>query len=277
MFKAKDERLHTNEQLFNYVRCQHCGSIFINPQPDENELEKYYSETFFAYALKSSKKISDYLNKVKYRQVSSFSNKGKVLDVGCADGGLLHMFKSRGWQTYGVDTSEKACRLAKNTLGNNVFNCNLTDCSFPENYFDTIILNHVIEHMTNPNKELAEIHRILKPNGAVFLYTPNAESFQFKVTKEKWLHLDAPRHLILYSQNTLSFVLKNAGLQVAKVSFPMFDFPFDLYNSLTKKMPASFENSRILLSPALRLISIVVKLLPSWRGSVAVAALKKSE
>lgn len=44
---------------------------------------------------------------------------------------------------------------------------------FADNSFDRVISNHVIEHVDNPGLHLREIHRILKPDGVVYLATPN--------------------------------------------------------------------------------------------------------
>jgi len=82
---------------------------------------------------------------------------GRILDVGCGDGSFLLSFSERGWDTYGVDVSKDACNLAIKRLRRNIFNSELSNCCFPSNYFDVIILNHALEHLSNPNETLKEI------------------------------------------------------------------------------------------------------------------------
>ena len=276
LVQAKDYRLSTTKSVFDLVRCIRCGSVFMNPRPTEEELAKFYPEAFYAKPGLISKFVSDFLTMLKYRQVSHFKKTGRILDVGCGGGGLLFGFKTRGWRTFGVDTSEKACRIAERITAGKVFNCSLKACFFPDKYFDVVFLNHVIEHMSCPNEELAEINRILKNDGVVFVHTPNIDSYQFEVTGDKWLHLDVPRHLIFYSPNTLSLLLRNVGLEVANIRYPLFDFPFDFYISLKQKIASKNSSVNFIISPVLRVISLVVKLLPAWRGSMVVAAVKKS-
>ena len=250
--------------------------MYLNPRPNDDDLAKFYPETFYARHTVISKSVSNFLNLSKFRDISQFQKTGRILDVGCGDGGLLFVFKERGWETYGVDASEKAYRLAVKTLGVNVYKGTVNSCSFPDCYFDVVILNHVIEHMSTPNEELVEIRRILKDNGVVLVYTPNIASYQFEVTGGKWLHLDVPRHLIFFSPATISVLLRNAGLEVVTPKFPFFDFPFDFYFSLKLKLETTSSILDFILSPFLRATSLTVKLLPSWRGTMAVAAVKKS-
>lgn len=276
LFQSKDNRLHTSENIFNLVRCARCGTVYLNPRPEGVDLAAFYPEKFYAGSNVLSKLVSDFLNDTKFKGVNVFKKCGRILDVGCGDGGLLYVFKAHGWETYGVDISDNACQLARKKLGSHVYNNSLKLCSFPDSFFDVVFLNHVIEHMPCPYEELSEINRILKENGFVFVYTPNVNSFQFTVSGNNWLHLDSPRHLVLYSESSIRFLLEKIGFRVVKVNFPKFDFPFDLYVSLKTKF--SSKNSWVvaLVSPLLRLISITVKVLPSWRGSVEVVGVKKS-
>jgi SAM-dependent methyltransferase len=276
LFQAKDYRLHTTEQVFDLVRCLRCGTVYLNPLPNNDELAKFYPEAFYSEPTIISKFASDFLHGSKLREVYQFKKTGRILDVGCGDGGLLFAFKERGWKTFGADTSEKACRRALNTLGGNVYNCSLKTCSFPSKYFDVVFLNHVIEHMPNPIEELIEISRILKDDGIFFLSTPNIDSYQFEVTKDKWLHLDIPRHLIFYSPCNISLLLRRVGFEVVKIRFPLFDFPFDFFFSLKSKNTNKSDLPDFIISPIFRIISIAVKLLPTWRGSMAAVAVKKT-
>lgn len=47
--------------------------------------------------------------------------------------------------------------------------CNLP---FPDNSFDVILCNHVLEHIKDDKKAMSELYRILKPNGWAILQVP---------------------------------------------------------------------------------------------------------
>jgi len=92
----------------------------------------------------------------------------KILDAGCGDGRVLKYFKDRN--IIGIDISpvniEKASQYAK------CFVSTIENIDFPNNEFDLVIAN-VVEHLIDIEQGLKQFHRILKPNGILFLYTDN--------------------------------------------------------------------------------------------------------
>jgi ubiquinone/menaquinone biosynthesis C-methylase UbiE len=224
-------------------------------------------------------KIAEFVVKLFYqreiRKITKYKKCGKILDLGCGSGDFLILFRQRGWEIYGVDTSENAYRLAKNKLKQNVFNSELRACQFPDCYFDVITLKHVLEHLYDPSRELAEVFRILKDDGILFLSMPNIDSLQFMVFKEKWFAIDCPRHLFHYSPRTVTTLLEKNNFKVLEITYPLFDSPMDLFHSLKMKY---FDNRAKLLkaifSPTLLVISIVARLFPVMRGSMEVISQK---
>jgi len=273
LLQAKDYRLHTTEQVFDLVGCLRCGMVYLNPRPDEEELAKFYPTSFYAKPTLMSKFLSDLLYRSKLREVGHFKKAGRILDVGCGEGGLLFAFKARGWETFGVDTSKIAAGLTGKKIGERyTFNCELKDCHFPDDYFDVVTLNHVFEHVIYPNEELEEIARILKNDGVLLLSVPNIESFQFKICREKWVHLDIPRHLFHYSPVTIKAMLQKNGFDVVYVAFPLSDFPLDFYRSL--RSMAKPSKTLLMLDPFLLPTSLALKMIPDFRGTLKVAAKK---
>jgi 2-polyprenyl-3-methyl-5-hydroxy-6-metoxy-1,4-benzoquinol methylase len=54
---------------------------------------------------------------------------------------------------------------------------------------------HVLEHVPDLNNQIAELKRLLKPNGTIFIAVPNFKSFDAKYYQEYWAAFDVPRHL----------------------------------------------------------------------------------
>ena len=118
---------------------------------------------------------------------------------------------------------------------------------FPENYFDSISLFHVFEHLTEPKKTLNTIARIVKPNGIAVFSFPNIASFQAKWFKGKWLHLDPPRHLFFFEPHVFIKLMKSRGFLLEnKHHVSMEQNPFgmaqSILNCFQKKREILFES-----------------------------------
>jgi SAM-dependent methyltransferase len=140
-----------------------------------------------------------------------------LLDVGCGSGTLLGLLKQRGFRGMGVDFSAEAAKVAEAENGVRVVVGSLGEAAFPDQSFDVVTLFHVMEHVTNPREVLAEVFRILRPNGAIVLQVPNIDSWQFKLFGAKWYGLDIPRHVIDYSKDAILRLLTNSGFVVQRI------------------------------------------------------------
>ena len=70
---------------------------------------------------------------------------------------------------------------------------------FAPQSFDAVTLIHVFEHLPDPRQTLEIISEILKKDGILMMSFPNIDSFQSRIFKGKWLHIDPPRHLFFFS------------------------------------------------------------------------------
>lgn len=136
---------------------------------------------------------------------------GRLLDVGCGSGVFMQRMNSLGWQTQGIDTDSVAIEQAQKK-GLQVFLGNLDSQYFASDYFDVITANHVFEHVHDPIGFLKEIYRILRPGGKMILVTPNFNSLGHKFFKKAWRGLEPPRHLFLYSPNSIQSLAKIIGM-----------------------------------------------------------------
>lgn len=142
---------------------------------------------------------------------------GRLLDVGCGSGEKLQLMQDLGWQVEGVDIDPVAVGSAR-AKGLHVHLGPLGGQNYPDNYFDAIIMSHLIEHVYNPLGLFSECHRILKPGGRLVVITPNSDSWMHKIFKKSWLALDPPRHLHIFSLMSLQLLTKKAGFQKFRLS-----------------------------------------------------------
>lgn len=135
---------------------------------------------------------------------------GRVLEIGCGNGNLLARLADLGWQAQGIEPDPKAAKIARDR-GLPVIAGELTDQSFESEAFDAIIMSHVIEHIGDPVSLLRRCRQILKPGGRVIMLTPNLGAMGYRWLGRNWLHLDPPRHLNLFTPESMSIACRHAG------------------------------------------------------------------
>ena len=101
--------------------------------------------------------------------------RGFVLDVGCGTGWKVHCMNQ--WpetRAVGCDMEERVLSYGRNTLAVSQLVLAVGDrLPFPDATFDWVTASEVIEHMQDPRGFLEEAWRVLKPQGRLFLTTPN--------------------------------------------------------------------------------------------------------
>lgn len=136
----------------------------------------------------------------------------KVIDIGTSTGIMLDIFKDLGFETWGVEPSQSA-KIAKDK-GHKITKSYFEDAKLPKNYFDVIVMNHTLEHLSNPLKVLKKIHQILTPDGYLLIDVPNAGGFGSKLLKDKWPYKLPKEHKSQFTKKCLSKIFRQAGFQV---------------------------------------------------------------
>ena len=212
-------------KFFYFVQCDGCGLIYQNPRFDFNELRMiaYPPEMFIKgkerKIIRGTKVRERYKWLREIKQIEKFSNKGKILDIGCANGIFLYYCEKNGWEPYGIEQSEIAVNYATKELDLNVKQGTLEDVKYPDDFFDVVTMFDVIEHLPDPKKTLQKIHKILKPNGLLIVMTINVGSLNARVAGKYWTHIHPLGHYYYFSRKTLSKVLEITGFKPFKVEY----------------------------------------------------------
>lgn len=104
-----------------------------------------------------------------------FSRVNRLLELGCGNGKLWqeNRIDLRNREIFLSDISEGMVEEVRNKLGTD-FNCIVADAEkipFKDEYFDSIIANHVLFYLNDLNLGLKEISRVLKPDGILYCST----------------------------------------------------------------------------------------------------------
>src|SRR5262249_60987054 len=109
--------------------------------------------------------------------------------------------------------------------------------------FDFVYMSQVIEHLNEPIEALKRIAQLLKPGSILYIDTPNAESDGFKAMGKYWFPLESPRHVYLFSPNTLREALGRVGLRTTRIWTTVFPGAFSWEDTYRRE-----EMSETLLS-----------------------------
>jgi len=163
-------------------------------------------------SLAGVKNITDYLEGL---------SAGKILDIGCGLGWILSSL-GNGWDKHGIEISKFASKHASQF--GNIYNGSIDEYSGKE--FDVIVMNHVIEHLSDPLGALNKIKSFLKPNGIFIIGTPDFDSAASRRYGSNFRLLHDPTHISLFSCDSMHRFLRDNGFKIMRVEFPFFDTPW---------------------------------------------------
>lgn len=140
----------------------------------------------------------------------------KILDIGCGDGFTTNLLSKIALEVIGIDISSSGIRFAKTKCGWIQFVlASATSLPFRTQYFDTITMFEVIEHLYPQDAEKAvhEIHFILKKTGKFILTTPNPLNLYNLIFNKRKV---SEKHCKEYNLQELIRLLK--GFETIKIS-----------------------------------------------------------
>lgn len=126
-----------------------------------------------------------YRNKMDF--FARWAEPGRVLDFGCGEGHYSRSLAARGFDVVGADVDDARLAVARQRADEAGLGA---DCEFvkveattsrlpfDDSYFDAIFASEVIEHVPDPLGWVRELKRILRPNGTLYVTTPNSVSYR---------------------------------------------------------------------------------------------------
>lgn len=219
-------------EVFSISRCKTCGFCFTDPRPAAEDIGPYYDSSEYVSHSKTSHGLTNRLFHLarnftlarKKRILKKYSPGKRILDYGCGTGEFLARMKSASWTCTGIEANAPAREHAIQKYALTV-----TDESELENLedssFDAISLWHVLEHVYPLRERLESFHKILDPDGTIFVALPNMNSFDAKIYGEHWAAYDLPRHIYHFTPATIQQLMGTSGFNLVK-TLPM---PLDAY------------------------------------------------
>jgi SAM-dependent methyltransferase len=123
------------------------------------------------------------LKQQKLRELSAMMGpvaaNGRYLDIGSDNGVISYLLRQRGGNWSSVDLDQQTVNAIRSLVGNEVYQIDGASTPFADNTFDCVMIVDFLEHIHDDARFVAELHRILKPDGVLIVNTPHA--------KDSWL------------------------------------------------------------------------------------------
>jgi len=253
------DKVYSAAGVWDVRRCADCGLMWVDPQPIPEDVGMLYPDyhTHFpslsanqlyaalrrsvrqgilchAFGYNSARTnwfeqfvgtlcsiFPPFRNFVGWKILWLNAQQGRsLLDIGCGAGDFMVLMKSLGWDVTGVEPDTAAVRVARDIHRLKVISGTVEQAALPSEYCDAITLNHVIEHLPDPVKTLRECRRLIRPGGRLAILTPNISGLGHRWFGEHWRGLEVPRHLFLFSPQSLEECVRRAGFKVHTLTTP---------------------------------------------------------
>lgn len=250
-----------SKETFELYYDQDFDMLITSPQPFPENLGRYYESNDYISHTDSKRSLFEKAYhfvkgialKNKLNLINNCSpSKGNLLDIGAGTGDFLLTAKQNGWNTIGVEPSEKAKEIA---IGKGIQFSDSTE-ELESNSFDIITMWHVLEHVPNLELQIKELKRLVKPNGTIIIAVPNFKSYDANYYGKFWAAYDVPIHFWHFSKTAIKLLFDKEDIKLEKVLPMKFD---SFYVSLLSE---KYKNGKMNFVKA-----IWIGLISNWKAN----------
>ena len=168
---------------YDVVGCARCGFVYADTAVTQSDYDRFYAQ-FSKYEDEKAgtgggEKPRDVRRlQTSAKQIAGFLQdiSARILDIGCANGGLLRALQELGFHNLcGVDPSP-VCVENVRQIGIEAYSGSLFQ-PLTVRHFDCVILSHVLEHIRNPKQALQSIFRYSDHKCCVYIEVPDASRY----------------------------------------------------------------------------------------------------
>jgi|GEM_PF-821072 len=151
----------------------------------------------------------------------------RILEVGCGTGAFAMQLLSEKREVWGVEPDTEGARIAASRNLFKVFNQKIEDVipSLPNDYFDTIIFNDVLEHLYDPWGVLRLISSKLSDEGKIIACVPNfryVTSLYEIVVKKDWQYRNEGGvlvfpHIRFFTRKSIESMFATCGYRILRL------------------------------------------------------------
>lgn len=207
------------------VECERCGLAWWQRPAGAAPPERLYDAAYFARS-DAAHGYDDYAREepqLRHTFARRLARLGRpapgarLLDVGAAFGFCVSEARRAGWRAFGIEISRDAARQASQQAPGRIAVAHALRAPFRDASFAQVVLWDVLEHLADPHAAIAEVARLLAPDGRLALTTGDVRSLVARLSGARWHLYTLPEHLFFYSRESLARLLADHGLRVQRM------------------------------------------------------------
>ncbi|MBV6395384.1 MAG: Ubiquinone/menaquinone biosynthesis C-methyltransferase UbiE [Anaerolineales bacterium] len=190
--------------------------------------EKYFSTHTYADITFAKYSMYWWSNRFFARLARRCGKRGsRLLEVGSGMGHLVGQLEDT-FHTFGMDLNHWAVKQSQAVVKSSALEtASAQELPFADASFNVVIIKHIVEHLPNPEKAIAEIARVAEPGGTLILATPNLSSLLKPWKGDKWIGYQDPTHISLKAPEEWLNLIRAANFSLQKVfSDGFWDVPY---------------------------------------------------
>ena len=177
----------------NISICKACGFVYLNPRWTDDSYNQFYQKAYDDYAERNRnshseiKRYSVIINRID-KLMSFGKNKSiNILDIGAGMGNGLKTFKTKykNSNLFAIEPSKEGQYNLKKHDIKNISNNADSNWEKTKNKFDIVVMRHVLEHLSHPEKILSKIYKTLSSQGCFYISVPNLD-YPYLPSSKSW-------------------------------------------------------------------------------------------
>mgnify|MGYP003393134320 FL=1 len=211
---------HQGHELF---RCRDCGLVYLDPAPTNADIAQMYDDPYSgateSYFTKVEKKMRR--SRIRARRMARMMAGGAAgksfLDVGANGGFMAEAAREAGFRATGVEPDGPAVDYARRHYPANDFvRGTIEEADLGGRRFDAVYCSEVIEHAPDCNRFVAALARVMRPQGLLYLTTPDISHWRVPRDLGRWDAFCPPAHCLFFSPGNLARLLDRHGFKVVR-------------------------------------------------------------
>lgn len=207
---------------YPFVLCKKCGIMRKNPRLNKKAYIDFYSHEYrtlygdkdrdmdelYKLRLKKAQERYDFITKY-----ITLPPQTVVFDIGCGMGTMLLPFYQNGCEVMGVDYGVEFIKFGRKKTGLNLEIGGVEKLKDLGEKADLVILNHVLEHFLDLERELRTIGELMKPDGFIYIAVPGTLWWIKNVCGGNIMGILQNAHMWQLSLNSLRYVIECCGFE----------------------------------------------------------------